>query len=99
MLARDRFPQLLKGPRCCGVRRDVAANDAPRSDFHDEEHVEHAESSGHDDQEIASHDGLGVISNEGAPALRRSSARAASPRFQRPIGPDSERGKSDSKLQ
>ena len=58
VIAGNGLPELLQGPFCRRVCRDVAVHDSPCSDFHDQEDIEHSEPSRHDDQEIARHDGL-----------------------------------------
>jgi hypothetical protein len=83
---RNRFAKLLQGPGCRWMRGDVAMQDAPCPDLHQEEHIESSKPSGHHDQEIAGDDGLGVIADKRLPVLRRGSPVASSLRFGRPIG-------------
>src|SRR5260370_39341463 len=67
----------------CG---DVAMQDAPSPDLHQEERIESSDPGGHYDQEIAGDDGLGVIADKCPPVLRRGPPVASSLRFWRPIG-------------
>ena len=62
------FSKLLQGPGCCGVGGDVAVSDPAGSDFQENEHVKNSKGSGHHDEEVASHNGLGMISYEGHPS-------------------------------
>jgi hypothetical protein len=71
MIAGDRFAKLLQGPGCRWMRGDVAMDDAPCPDLHQEEHIESSKPSGHHDQEITGDDGLGVIADKRPPVLRR----------------------------
>ena len=86
MIARYRFSKLLQGPRCRRVCGDVAVHDAPRPDFHQEEHMKSSEPSSNHQEKITGDDGRGMIPDEGAPAVRNGSARASSFGFRRPIG-------------
>jgi hypothetical protein len=64
------FSKLLQCPGCCGVGGDVEVSDPASSDFQKNEQVENSKGSGHRDEEVASHNGLGMISYEGHPTLR-----------------------------
>src|SRR5215471_17036915 len=66
-----RFTELLQGPLCCGLLRDVEVSDAACPYFHHHEDVEDPESCADGDKEIAGQDGLGMIAHEGHPTLRR----------------------------
>jgi hypothetical protein len=52
---------------------DVEVGDPARSHFHDHEHVQQLKTGGHDDQEIAGKNALGMVANKGHPTLRRGS--------------------------
>ena len=70
MIARNCFSKLLQGPHCCPVRGDIAVQDRPNSDFHEEEYIKDAESGGHHHQKVTGGVGLLVIADEGTPVLR-----------------------------
>jgi len=54
------------------VGGDVEVSDPAGSDFQKNEYVENSKGSGHHDEEVASHNGLGMISYERHPMLRRN---------------------------
>jgi hypothetical protein len=63
--------ELLHGPLRCGMSRHVVMYDPACPHFHNHEYVEDAECGRYDDKEVAGHDALGVIPDEGHPALLR----------------------------
>jgi len=69
MVSGNRFAQLLQGPRRCWMRRDIGMQDAARSMFHDDEHVEEAKGGCDHYAEVTGHDRLGMIAHKRAPAL------------------------------
>jgi hypothetical protein len=69
VVARQRLPKLLQSPFRLRMRRDIVVHDSACSDFHDQEKVEDAKRGRHDNEEIAGHDGLGVVADEGHPTL------------------------------
>src|SRR5215831_11724549 len=71
MIARQGFPELLHRPFRRGMGRDVLVDNLAGSDLHDNEDVEGTECGGDHHEEIASHHNLGVIVDEGQPALFR----------------------------
>src|SRR5215831_16604653 len=71
MVARQRFPELLQGPFRRRMRSDVLMKNLAGSDFYDDEHVEGAEGGGDHDEEVAGHYDLGMVADEGQPALFR----------------------------
>ena len=71
MVAWQRLPQLLQGPFCGGMSGHVVVENSPRSYFHDHEDVKSAETGRDRDKEVACHDHLGVVADEGEPSLLR----------------------------
>ena len=71
VISGKRLPELLEGPVCGGMGRNIAVHDPTRSDFHEDEYIENPERGRDHDKEVAGHDGLGVITDEGRPALLR----------------------------
>src|SRR5215471_11040942 len=71
MIARQRLSELLHRPFRLGVGRDVVVENLVGSDLHDHEDVEGTEWGGDHHEEIASHHCLGVVVDEGQPALFR----------------------------
>jgi len=70
VVARNRFAELLHSPSCRWMGGDIEVQNASVSDLHHHEHIQHSEASCNGDQEIAGHQCLGVIPNEGAPTQR-----------------------------
>ena len=64
------LPELLPCPFRCRMPSHVHLEDASRLDFHDQQHVDDAECSGDDDEEVRCDDCLGMIPHEGHPPLR-----------------------------
>jgi hypothetical protein len=60
---------LLQSPLCCRMLGRIEMNQTSRSDFQGDKHINDAKGGGHRGEEIASHDGLGVILQESGPAL------------------------------
>src|SRR5438445_13134250 len=73
MVAGNSFSELLHGPGCSRMGRDIAVKNAATSHFHHHEHVQHSEASRDGYQEVSGHDGLGVIADK-RPAVLRSCA-------------------------
>src|SRR5215471_3719778 len=71
MIARQGFPELLQRPFRRGMGRDVVVDNLAGSDLHDNEDVEGTEWGGDHHEEIAGHHDLGVVVDEGQPALFR----------------------------
>src|SRR6516165_10174285 len=71
MIARQGFPELLQRPFRRGMGRDVVVENLAGSDLHDNEDVEGTEGGGDHHEEITSHNYLGVVVDEGQPALFR----------------------------
>src|SRR5215470_6003215 len=91
LLIHHDFSKLLLCPACCGVGGDVEVSDPAGSDFQENEHVENSKGSGHHDEEIASHNGLGMISYEGHPTLRRNAFSSVQCREACSVGPSEAR--------
>ena len=66
-----RLAELLQGPVRCGMRCDIAMHHPAGADFHEHEYVKNPERGRDHDKEIAGHDALCVIPDEGRPALLR----------------------------
>jgi len=49
----------------------VEVDDAPRLNFHNQQHIDDPKCSCHDDEEVRRENRLGMIANEGHPPLRR----------------------------
>src|SRR5215831_4804753 len=71
MIARQGFPELLQRPFRRGMGSDVLVENLTGSDIHYNEDVEGTECGGDHHEEIASHNYLGMIVDEGQPALFR----------------------------
>jgi hypothetical protein len=56
---------MLQGPLSRRVLGDAVVQDSPATKFHDDEYVNDTESHRDHGKEVASHDPLGVIANEG----------------------------------
>lgn len=68
---------------------DIEVSDPASSDFQKNEYVENSKGSGHHDEEVASHNGLGMISYEDHPTLRRNAFPRS--RVERHVGPSEAR--------
>src|SRR5438876_11914211 len=77
MITRDGFSELLHGPGCSRMGRDIAVKNAATSHFHRHEHVQHSQASRDGYQEVSGHDGLGVIADKRPPVLRSYSPTAS----------------------
>src|SRR5215471_316809 len=71
MIARQRFPELLQRPFRRGMGSYVVVDNHAGSDLYDDEDVEGAEGGGDHHEEVAGHHDLGMIPDEGQPALFR----------------------------
>ncbi|MCU1335391.1 MAG: hypothetical protein JWO19_972 [Bryobacterales bacterium] len=69
MITGECFTQLLLGPFRAGVIGDVDVQDSAPAQFHENEYIKDTESGRHHDEEVTSHNSLGVIAHEGQPAL------------------------------
>src|SRR5215467_1393573 len=69
MIARQGFPELLHRPFRRGMGRDVLVKNLAGSDLHDNEDVEGTECGGDYHEEVAGHHDLGMVADEGQPAL------------------------------
>lgn len=56
-----RFAQLLQGPLCCGMRRDMNMEQAAAGVFHDHKDVEQTKGCCDGDTEVAGHDRLRMV--------------------------------------
>jgi hypothetical protein len=64
-----RFAQLLECPGGSGMGRHMDVEDTPSRVFHEHEDIQETKGRRHDDAEITGHDGLGMITHKGLPAL------------------------------
>src|SRR5215472_18291091 len=71
MIARQGLPELLQRPFRRGMGSDVLVENLAGSDLHCNEDVEGSECGGDHHEEVASHHCLGVVVDEGQPALFR----------------------------
>ena len=71
MTARQSFSELPLRPFRCGMGRDVVVEDPAGSDLHDDEDVEGPEGGGDPHEEVTGHHDLGVVADNGQPALFR----------------------------
>ena len=69
MIVRKRFSKLLQGPLCRWVGGHVLVENSSCPQFHDHEYVKRAESGRHDYEEVARHNPLGMVMDEGQPTL------------------------------
>ena len=63
------FPQLWQGPRRRGMRRHIDVQQSAAGVFDDHKDTEDAEGCRHCDTKVAGHNRLGMIPDEGRPAL------------------------------
>jgi hypothetical protein len=61
MIGRYGFAQLLKCPGSGGVGSHIGMQDFPARMLNNNKHIEHAETQGNGDTEIAGHHGLSVV--------------------------------------
>ena len=71
----ENLAKLLDGLFGRRMASHVAVQNSPRSDLHRHKYIQDLERSGDRNEEIAGHDGLGMVANEGAPALVGTVAR------------------------
>src|SRR5215831_8818608 len=69
MVTRKRLTELLQGPFRSRMSGHVVVEDAAASHFHQHEYVQVSKSSCDHDEEVTSHNDLGVVVDEGQPAL------------------------------
>ena len=65
----QRYPQLLHSPVRGRMFRGIEMNQPSRTDLQGHKHINHAKANRHYGEEITSYDGVGVIFQEGGPAL------------------------------
>src|SRR3954451_8985213 len=65
----QRFPQLLQSPVRRRMFRGIEMNQPSRTDLQCHKYINHAKASGHYGEEITSDDCVGMIFQEGGPAL------------------------------
>lgn len=70
LLPREGVAELLNGPLGARMIRHIAVQDSPRTDFHDDVHVQYTKSSGDDIEEVAGDNILGVVADECVPTHR-----------------------------
>src|SRR5215469_8455207 len=69
MVAWKRLPQLLQGPLRSWLGGHILVENSSCSQFHDHEYVKSAKSRRDHNEEITCHDHLGMVMDEGQPAL------------------------------
>jgi hypothetical protein len=69
MISGESFTQLLQSPVRAGVIGHIEVQDSTPAQFHENEHIQDTESGCDHDEEVTGHHRLGVITNEGQPAL------------------------------
>src|SRR5215813_11201751 len=78
VIRRYRFAQLLQGPLCRGMRRDVGMEQAAVGVLNDHKDVEHTKGCSDGDAEVTGHDRLRMVTHKRCPTLRRNTwARTA----------------------
>jgi hypothetical protein len=65
MIARQCLPELLECPFRCGMGSDVLVENPARTDLHRDQDVEGAERGGDHHEEVAGHNDLGMVADEG----------------------------------
>src|SRR5688572_1413851 len=65
------FSKLLKRPLRSWMSSDIRVQDSPRIEFHDNKYIHQPKRCGHNDKEVCSDDGFGMIPHESHPALGR----------------------------
>src|SRR3954470_10512903 len=65
----QRFPQLLQSPLGRRMFRGIEMNQPSRTDLQRHKYINHAKANRHYGEEITSYDRVGVIFQEGGPAL------------------------------
>jgi hypothetical protein len=70
VIGRYRFAQLLQGPLCRGMCRDVDMEQSAAGVLNDHKDVEQTKGCGDGDTEVAGHDRLRMIAHKGGPTLR-----------------------------
>src|SRR5260370_2014344 len=65
MIARQCLPELLECPFRCGMGSDVLVENPARSDLHHDQDVEGAERGSDHHKEVAGHNDLGMVVDEG----------------------------------
>ena len=65
MIARQCLPELLEHPFRCGMGSDVLVENLAGSDLHHDQDVEGAECGGDHHEEVAGHNDLGMVADEG----------------------------------
>src|SRR6266849_10992676 len=71
MFLRKRLAELLQRPFSIRMRRHIVMKDLAPAQFHNHEYIKDTESGCNHNEEVAGHHRLGVIANEGQPALAR----------------------------
>jgi hypothetical protein len=65
----QRFPQLLQSPLRRRMFRGIEMNQPSRTDLQRHKYIDHAKANRHNREEITSYDCVGVVFQEGGPAL------------------------------
>ena len=63
------FAKLLQGPGCGGMGSDIEMDESSRAHLHDHKHIDDVKADGDRDEEVTGQHALGMIANEGHPAL------------------------------
>jgi len=78
MIGRYRFAQLLQGPLCRGMRRDVDMEQSAAGVVNDHKYVEHTKGCCDGDTEVADHNRLRMVAHKRRPTLRRDTCARTS---------------------
>src|SRR5688572_27411301 len=70
VIGRYRFAQLLLGPLCRGMRRDVDVEQSAAGVLHDHKYVEQTKGGCDGDAEVTGHNRLRMIAHKRGPTLR-----------------------------
>ena len=97
LFAGNHLSELLKCPGGRGMIGHVEVSNPSGSYLHDHKDIEDSKVGGHDDEEIAGQDRLGVISHECHPPLRRGALTRSY--IERHVASNRPRGKTDAEFQ
>src|ERR687896_2758037 len=65
-----RFAQLLQGPLCCGMGRDIDVEQSAAGVLNNHKYIEQTKGCGDGDAEVAGHNRLRMIAHKRCPTLR-----------------------------
>ena len=70
----ENFSELLHGPFCRGMVRDITVQNSPRADFHRYEHIQNPKGQRDGYEEVTGDDRFRLVPNESVPVLIVASA-------------------------